>query len=82
MANKIWFKAKRYGYGWYPSSWQGLVVLLIYIAIEVLTFLKIDAHSHSNSDTLRPFIIISIVYTIILILICIKKGERAKWRWG
>ena len=79
---EIWFKAKTYGYGWYPSMWQGWLILFIFILAEILTFAIIDKNSHSASDTLRPFIIFSIIYIVILISICIKKGEKAKWRWG
>ena len=30
---KVWFKAKEYGWGWYPSSWQGWIILLIYLLL-------------------------------------------------
>ena len=28
---QLWFKAKTYGYGWYPVTWQGWLVILIYV---------------------------------------------------
>mgnify|MGYP001568499764 CR=1 FL=1 len=79
---KLWFKAKLYGWGWYPSTWQGWLVLLTWVIIEIALFLNIDKNSHSVSDTLINFIPISIVLIIILIIICYIKGERPRWRWG
>lgn len=78
----LWFRAKTYGYGWTPCSWQGWLVLLAYIALSLLTFLTIDAKSHSGSDMLLGFVPLFLVYTFVLILICVKTGEKAKWRWG
>lgn len=79
---KFWFKAKRYGYGWYPSSWEGWLVLLLHISFNVWNFLRLDIKSNSASDTLRPFIIGAFLSTALLIFICYKKGEKAYWRWG
>jgi len=36
-----------------------------YLCLEVFSFIKIDARSHSASDTLRPFIIQSILLGIL-----------------
>ena len=71
-----WFKAKWYGWGWTPVKWQGWLTVLIFIAILFFNFLRIDANSHSVSDTLRPFFIQTIVLVFILIYICYKKGEK------
>ena len=30
---QLWFKAKKYGYGWYPATWQGWLVILVYLTI-------------------------------------------------
>jgi len=77
-----WFKRKLYGWGWTPAKWQGWAVLVIFIALFVLDFLRIDAVSHSTSDTVRPVIIQAIILVLILIFICYKKGEKPKWQWG
>ncbi len=79
---KLWFRRKRYGWGWYPISWEGWLVICVYVGLLVKTFLKIDAHSHSNSDTLIGFAVPWIIATLILIFICYKKGEAPHWQWG
>lgn len=80
--SRLWFRAKTYGYGWTPCSWQGWLVLAMYIALSLWTFLVIDANSHSGSDTLIVFLSLFFVYTFLLIFLCIVKGEKAEWRWG
>lgn len=80
---KPWFRAKKYGWGWgLPSSWQGWVVLITYFIFIIWDFQRIDIHSHSASDTLRPFIIDLIIASIVLCVIAYLTGEKPKWRWG
>jgi hypothetical protein len=74
-----WFKAKRYGFGWYPASWQAWVVLLIYgIIFGILIWIF-----ETNIKKYQNFYGIS-VFTItgLLVYISYKKGEPARWRWG
>jgi hypothetical protein len=72
---KFWFKAKCYGWGWYPSSWEGFLVLLVWFILFVLS-LKLMDH-----EWLKNMIVIFII-TGIMIWICYKKGEKPGWRWG
>ncbi|MEK7570394.1 MAG: hypothetical protein AAB515_03090 [Patescibacteria group bacterium] len=80
----LWFKAKQYGYGWYPATWQGWLVLVIYLGIILWSaFTSFD----TNTKEVTPaqvwrFIAIDGVATILLIVIAWKTGEPAKWRWG
>jgi hypothetical protein len=30
MTTKLWFKAKNYGWGWYPITWQGWLITGLY----------------------------------------------------
>lgn len=79
---RYWFKAKLYGWGWTPARWQGWLSILIFIILLVLNFNRIDSASHSGSDTLINFIPQTVVLALILILICIKTGEKPRWQWG
>jgi hypothetical protein len=75
MKNKLWFKAKRYGWGWYPCSLQGWLVILLW---AVLFFFSMNTFDH---EWLKNLIVI-FVFTAILLWICYKKGEKPCWRWG
>ena len=78
----LWFKAKRYGWGWYPVTWQGWLILAIYTVIILWNFKDIDAKSHSASDTVFGVLPRVIIAIGILIWICYKTGEKPRWRWG
>jgi len=83
---KLWFKAKRYGWGWYPITWQGWLITLVYILIIILDAMHavgVTANTENNSQTflwnyLPPLFVVS----FIMIWICYKTGEKPRWRWG
>ena len=62
-----WFTRK--GIFYLPSAIAGWVILVIAVAYAVYTFIDIDHHSHSVSDTLINFVfnllMIGLIYTII-----------------
>lgn len=79
----IWFKAKEFGYGWYPATWQGWLILVIYLMslgfnIQLGLFL-------GGPDQWMSWLIaggMMVFDTVVLIFICYTFGEPAKWRWG
>ena len=71
MPMSLWFKAKRYGWGWYPSTWQGWTVIAAYVAANFLLAMSVV--------TLIPGVIVT---TSALLYVCWKKGEPPRWRWG
>ena len=73
--NKIWFRRKLYGWGWYPSTWEGWIVILVWAVIFISLIEKTDHESLKN----MIFIIFSVA---LLIFVCYKKGEKPKWQWG
>jgi len=81
----LWFKAKLYGWGWAPASWQGWLVILVYIGlIAILAFMReesIPGNPDSGSNFLT-FALPMIILTALLIFICYKKGEKPHWQWG
>ena len=62
-----WFR--RYGILLLPNSLIGWIIFVAALVYAVYSFARIDSHSHSASDTLRPWfitlILIYAVYTII-----------------
>lgn len=77
----IWFKRKRYGWGWYPSTWQGWAITIAYIVVLLTLSFTIDENSPTN-EAMFTFILPLILLTITLIRICYKKGETPRWQWG
>lgn len=72
---KLWFKAKCYGWGWYPCSWEGWLVLLVW------AFLFVSVVSTIDHEWLKNLIFIILSFSV-LIYLCYKKGEKPRWRWG
>lgn len=84
MNKRLWFKAKEYGYGWYPCTWEGWLVLAVFVctalappAIVIQFGLRIP-----DAQFVTFFIPYIAILVSVLIWICVKKGEKAQWRWG
>jgi len=82
MKKEIWFRAKHYGAGWYPCSWQGWVVILTFIFLIIINSFIIDSLFQAEKIRSIAFAIQMIVLTSILIFISKAKGEKFTWRWG
>lgn len=73
-----WFPAKRYGWGWsLPSTWQGWVVVSVFIGLFGAGFLIFPP-----STQLGSLLAYVALITALLIAICWLKGEPPRWRWG
>jgi hypothetical protein len=78
MGAPYWFPAKRYGWGWgLPLTWQGWAVLAAFTAL-----LLGDGFVFPPRTAL-PFYIVGVVgLSVLLLAICLLKGEPTRWRWG
>ncbi len=75
MKDKIWFRRKLYGWGWYPVTWEGWAVIFVWAFLFTSIMVNIE-----RQVALRVlFIFISV---LVLIYVCYKKGEKPKWQWG
>ncbi|MEO8637411.1 MAG: hypothetical protein ABI430_00730 [Candidatus Taylorbacteria bacterium] len=77
-----WFKAKLYGWGWTPATWQGWLVLAVFLALITLNFFRTDSTQNSISDFLISFVPQTAILVLALIGICYLTGEKPKWQWG
>ena len=71
---KPWFR--EWGWVYYPSAWQGVVLVILVVAFCIQVFLAVDSRSHSVSDTLYgifPYVVPSL---LILLWIASKTSER------
>jgi hypothetical protein len=81
---EIWFRAKRYGWGWTPVTWQGWVVLAAWVAAFAGWLLyRITSGIEAARWFLDPLTMLGVLVLITaLMAVCWKKGERPRWRWG
>jgi hypothetical protein len=78
---KLWFKKKRYGWGWYPSSWQGWLVTVAYVSLVTASSLTIDDDSPVR-EVVFTFVLPAVLSTLAFMRIAYKKGEAPGWQWG
>ncbi len=79
-----WFKDKRYGIGFIPSTPQGWAVIISYVIIVVgssLILLK-DVPDNTYQAEAGYFMAVFAVSTFALLIISRAKGPTPKWRWG
>lgn len=78
---KLWFKRKLFGWGWYPASWEGWLVTLLYIALVVLASLTIDGSSPPR-EVAFTFLLPVALITILFLRIAYRTGEAPRAQWG
>lgn len=93
----LWFKARRYGWGWTPASAEGWIVTIV-VAVAliggnfVIATLARPAGESGSLDDLMPrlsgsaLIVALAVWNALVLVpalwICWNTGERPRWRWG
>ncbi len=51
----------------YLKNWGKLFLVILFIIICIINFMRIDSVSHSVSDTLRPFFIQTMILILLLL---------------
>ncbi len=91
-ARTLWFRAKEFGWGWYPVTWQGWLVTAAYTllyAVSVFIFIAWigwvnQAESGFRTVILGIFEFVAWMAFLIysMMRICYRTGEKPEWRWG
>ncbi len=76
---RYWFKRKRYGWGWTPSTWEGWTSMLVYVLIMTLAPSMLASNGAASLLLIIPLLTLS---TAALIALCWWKGETPRWSWG
>lgn len=80
---RLWFAAKHYGWGWYPSTWEGWALLVVYLTAVFADFWRINLLTpFDQSAPPLNFLFDTFILTFLLIVICYLTGEEPHWRWG
>ncbi len=81
MDKKLWFKAKRYGWGWYPVTWQGWLAIAIFLVV-ILYFSSTINDNSPASEVILNFVLPIAISLFLLLVLCYRTGEKPRWRWG
>jgi hypothetical protein len=74
---KIWFPAKKYGWGWgLPCAWQGWVVYAVWFVLFFAGAIFLAPHN------IGFYVVYALVLSIALCVTVFTKGEKPRWRWG
>ena len=76
---KVWFKARMFGLGWYPSSKEGWAIMFISVLIIILSGWIINQLNLSIRNKIIYLILIILLVCIILSYISYKRGEKPFW---
>ncbi len=77
-----WFRAKRYGWGWgLPCNRQGWVFFISWLVLN-LGVTALLVYSNRPQSDMMLLIYWQVLMLVIMILVCVWKGEPARWRWG
>ena len=84
---EFWFKTKNYGNGFYPSSWQGWLIILIALALICAAFYLSNPFEYKTTeqainDWLRFIIDFIVIHTVYFVLVKDRVKGGVRWRWG
>jgi hypothetical protein len=82
MTRRIWFRAKKYGWGWYPVTWQGWIVILIGLFLIIREAVQFDENSQSGSDVLIGLLLPVFCVVTLMLITTYATGEKPGWHWG
>lgn len=84
----IWFRTKSLGWGWYPATWQGWIITLVYVVLYALSAIVFGAVTPaavlSGGSVIAGFMLyisLLILLSATLIAVCYRYGEKPSWRW-
>lgn len=88
----LWFRTKTYGWGWVPVTWQGWAITLAFSFVFVVSTVAFMGWLEAAQDTkvdawtlifgIFQFLAVVTVLIFSLHAICIRYGEKPRWRWG
>lgn len=84
LRGRVWFKAKRFGWGWTPATSEGWIVVGMFLAsllgssIALVRFRPMPP----GPSVVFEHMALAFVMVAALIAICFKTGEKPGWRWG
>jgi len=72
----MWFKRKKYGWGWTPSSREGWLVTILFLAAVYVVMQR------NIPENPGRFSIELLFLVVIFIIIAYRTGEKPRWSWG
>jgi hypothetical protein len=81
--SKYWFKPKRFGWGFFPITWQGWLSTLVLLSTLLLSVYVNKINSEPSQSGVSKFILDTVI--IISVFSCLFKDKvkgGLRWQWG
>ncbi len=80
---ELWFKNKRWGYGWSPNTKKGWAVTAVYL-IVIYGLAELFAFQGDELNIVFSLLIgfVVVVVTLILFFVSLRHAPKPKWQWG
>ncbi len=80
---ELWFKNKRWGYGWSPNTKNGWIVTIAYLAV-IYVLAEVFASQGEELDLMFSLLIgfAVVVTTLVLFFVSLRHAPKPKWQWG
>jgi hypothetical protein len=82
LQGRVWFKAKRFGWGWTPSQPEGWIVIGLFLAAILGSQLALVKFRPPTPAVVAEHLAFAFGLVAVVIAICWKTGEKPSWRWG
>jgi len=80
---RYWFRPRKYGYGARPTTWEGYLLIAVFVVIVgALSLALTNGGPPSQARILTHFLSVGLL-AIVFVWICWKKTDGEwRWRWG
>lgn len=78
---EFWFKRRRIGWGWSPSSREGWFITLIFLIFIIVLSFRTENISDPK-EIFWQFLLPLGISILALIIIAYKTGEKPRWSWN
>lgn len=82
---KLWFRARRYGWGWTPVSVEGWLVTAALVLLVVAGIVVFNHAMRGGANPVLALIVFALWVAALAggqIAIGFARGEAPRWRWG
>lgn len=80
MDERYWFRARTHGFGWTPETWQGWLVVIVWVLMVGATARYSFMGVLANGAGFLSFIKLLLGWSFLFFIIMWKKGEPLNWR--
>jgi hypothetical protein len=80
--HEFWFKPKTYGYGATPTTWEGWLVVAIYVAALLACVLAVAVRGKTPGSFAVAGVVVAVVTAAMVWISAIKTDGPWRWHWG